>query len=57
MAQATKRLGEIKPARCRDSAQERFDVTAVAATHERAHREVIAGDPKPTVMPAPEQET
>ena len=41
MADAIKRLPEIDPARCRESAEERFDVTAVAAAHEQAYREVI----------------
>lgn len=41
MAEAIKRLDEIDPARCRESAEERFDVSAVAAAHERAYREVM----------------
>jgi glycosyltransferase involved in cell wall biosynthesis len=41
MADAIKRLDEIDPARCRESAAERFDVTAVAAAHEGAYREVM----------------
>ncbi len=41
MAEAIKRLEEIDPARCRESAAERFDVAAVAAAHERAYRKVI----------------
>ena len=41
MAQAIKRLGEIDPSHCRESAEERFDVAAVTEAHERAYREVI----------------
>jgi glycosyltransferase involved in cell wall biosynthesis len=41
MAEAIKRLDEIDPARCRERAEERFDVSAVAAAHERAYREVM----------------
>jgi glycosyltransferase involved in cell wall biosynthesis len=42
MAEAITRLDEIDPARCRDSAAERFDVGAVGEAHERAYREVVA---------------
>jgi glycosyltransferase involved in cell wall biosynthesis len=37
MAAAVDRLGELEPARCRESARERFDVAAVAAEYERAY--------------------
>jgi glycosyltransferase involved in cell wall biosynthesis len=37
MAEAVGRLGEIDPARCRSSAEERFDVAPVAEAHERAY--------------------
>jgi glycosyltransferase involved in cell wall biosynthesis len=37
MAAAVGRLGEIDPARCRESVRERFDVDAVAAAYERAY--------------------
>jgi glycosyltransferase involved in cell wall biosynthesis len=37
MAAAIGRLGEIDPERCRESARERFDVTAVADAYERAY--------------------
>jgi glycosyltransferase involved in cell wall biosynthesis len=40
MAEAIGRLGEIDPARCRESARERFDVTAVAEAYEDAYRAV-----------------
>ena len=40
MAAAVGRLGEIDPARCRDSARERFDVAAVAEAYERAYAAV-----------------
>jgi glycosyltransferase involved in cell wall biosynthesis len=40
MAAAVGRLGEIDPARCRDSARERFDVAAVAEAYERAYTAV-----------------
>ncbi|HEY7454108.1 MAG TPA: glycosyltransferase family 4 protein [Thermoleophilaceae bacterium] len=42
MAAAVGRLGEIDPARCRDSARERFDVAAVAEAYERAYEAVSA---------------
>ena len=41
MAAAVRRLDEIDPARCRDSARERFDVAAVAESYERAY-ELVA---------------
>ena len=41
MAAAVGRLDEIDPARCRDSARERFDVAAVAESYERAY-ELVA---------------
>jgi glycosyltransferase involved in cell wall biosynthesis len=37
MAEAVARLDEIDPARCRSSAQERFDVAPVAEAYERAY--------------------
>lgn len=37
MADAIKRLNLIAPHRCRESASQRFDVTAVAGAHETAH--------------------
>jgi len=37
MAEAVVRLGEIDPARCRSSAEERFDVAPVAEAYERAY--------------------
>ena len=40
MAVAVGRLGEIDPERCRESARERFDVTAVAAAYEQAYERV-----------------
>ncbi|MCA1703112.1 MAG: glycosyltransferase family 4 protein [Actinobacteria bacterium] len=41
MADAIKRLDEIDPAHCRQSAEERFDVAAVAAAHENAYRDAM----------------
>jgi glycosyltransferase involved in cell wall biosynthesis len=41
MADAVGRLDEIDPARCRSSAEERFDVAPVAAAYERAY-ELVA---------------
>jgi glycosyltransferase involved in cell wall biosynthesis len=41
MAEAIRRLDEIDPARCRSSAEERFDVAPVAQAHERAY-ELVA---------------
>jgi glycosyltransferase involved in cell wall biosynthesis len=41
MAEAVARLDEIDPARCRSSAEERFDVAPVAEAYERAY-EVVA---------------
>jgi glycosyltransferase involved in cell wall biosynthesis len=43
MASAVARLGEIDPARCRESTRERFDVAAVAEAHERAYGLVASG--------------
>jgi glycosyltransferase involved in cell wall biosynthesis len=43
MAAAVARLGEIDPARCRESTRERFDVAAVAEAHERAYGAVASG--------------
>jgi glycosyltransferase involved in cell wall biosynthesis len=43
MAAAVKRLGEIDPERCRESARERFDVSAVAEAHEQAYESVGSG--------------
>ena len=40
MAEAVGRLDEIDPARCRSSAEERFDVAPVAAAYERAYATV-----------------
>ena len=40
MAAAIGRLGELDRARCRDSARERFDVSAVAESYEHAYTEV-----------------
>ena len=45
MAAAVARLGELDPARCRESTCERFDVTAVAAAYERAYELVASGSP------------
>lgn len=41
MGEAASRVDSIDPRRCCDSANERFDVGAVASTHERAYREVM----------------
>ena len=41
MAEAVGRLGDIDPARCRSSAEERFDVTPVAEAYERAYERVV----------------
>ncbi|HEX5897468.1 MAG TPA: glycosyltransferase, partial [Thermoleophilaceae bacterium] len=43
MAEAVERLDEIDPARCRASAEERFDVAPVAAAYERAYEQVAQG--------------
>ncbi len=40
MAGAVARLGDIDPERCRDSARERFDVSAVAEAYESAYETV-----------------
>jgi glycosyltransferase involved in cell wall biosynthesis len=41
MGEAAANLGSIDAHRCRESAAERFDVSAVALAHERAYRKVI----------------
>ena len=43
MAAAVHRLGEIDPERCRESARERFDVTAVAQAYEQVYERVASG--------------
>jgi glycosyltransferase involved in cell wall biosynthesis len=43
MAAAVDRLGEIDPERCRESARDRFDVTAVAEAYEQAYERVASG--------------
>ncbi len=43
MAEAIGRLGEIDRGRCRESARERFDVSTVAESYERAYERVISG--------------
>jgi glycosyltransferase involved in cell wall biosynthesis len=43
MAEAVGRLDEIDPARCRASAEERFDVAPVAEAYERAYEQVAQG--------------
>jgi glycosyltransferase involved in cell wall biosynthesis len=43
MAAAVGRLGEIDSERCRESARERFDVTAVAEAYEQAYEGVATG--------------
>jgi glycosyltransferase involved in cell wall biosynthesis len=45
MAGAVARLGEIEPERCRDSARERFDVSAVAEAYESTYETVARGSP------------
>jgi hypothetical protein len=40
MADAIRRLDEIDPARCRSSAEERFDAAPVAEAYERAYESV-----------------
>jgi glycosyltransferase involved in cell wall biosynthesis len=45
MARAIARIGEIDPERCRDSARERFDVSAVAEAYESAYETVVRGSP------------
>jgi glycosyltransferase involved in cell wall biosynthesis len=42
MADAVGRLGEIDPARCRGSAEERFDVAPVAEAYGRAYEDVAS---------------
>jgi glycosyltransferase involved in cell wall biosynthesis len=41
MAEAVGRLDEIDPARCRESAEERFDVAPVAQAYERAYESAV----------------
>jgi glycosyltransferase involved in cell wall biosynthesis len=41
MAAAVERLGEIDPERCRESARERFDVSAVAEAYEQAYELLV----------------
>jgi glycosyltransferase involved in cell wall biosynthesis len=43
MAEAIGRLGEIDRGRCRESARERFDVSTVAESYERAYERVASG--------------
>jgi glycosyltransferase involved in cell wall biosynthesis len=43
MAAAVSRLGEIDPERCRESARERFDVTAIGEAYEQAYERVAGG--------------
>jgi glycosyltransferase involved in cell wall biosynthesis len=45
MADAIGRLDEIDPERCRESARERFDVTAVAEAYEKAY-EAVSSSPR-----------
>jgi glycosyltransferase involved in cell wall biosynthesis len=45
MAEAIGRLDEIDPARCRSSAEERFDVAPVSEAYERAY-ELVADQPR-----------
>jgi glycosyltransferase involved in cell wall biosynthesis len=45
MAAAVERLDEIDPERCRASARERFDVSAVAEAYERAY-EAVSSSPR-----------
>jgi glycosyltransferase involved in cell wall biosynthesis len=47
MADAVGRLDEIDPARCRSSAQERFDVAPVAEAYERAYELAARGTRSP----------
>ena len=46
MAEAIGRLDQIDPERCRESARERYDVTAVAEAYERAY-EAVSSSPSP----------
>jgi glycosyltransferase involved in cell wall biosynthesis len=43
MAAAVERLGQIDPEHCRESARERFDVSAVAEAYEQAYERVASG--------------
>ena len=45
MAAAVARLGELDPARVRESTRDRFDVETVAAAYERAYEGVASGSP------------
>jgi glycosyltransferase involved in cell wall biosynthesis len=45
MAEALQRLDEIDPARCRSSAEERFDAAPVAEAYEQAY-ELVASRPR-----------
>ena len=45
MSEAIGRLGEIDRERCRESAHERFDVSAVGESYEQAYQRVAAGSP------------
>jgi glycosyltransferase involved in cell wall biosynthesis len=47
MAEAVGRLEEIDPARCRSSAEERFDVAPVTAAYERAYEAVATRQRSP----------
>ena len=47
MADAIRRLDEIDPARCRSSAEERFDAAPVAEAYERTYRSVASGARSP----------
>ncbi len=38
-------VADIDPERCRDSASERFDVSAVAEAYESAYETVVRGSP------------
>jgi hypothetical protein len=42
MTEAAGRLGEIDPARCRSSAEERFEVAPVANAYDRAYEDVVS---------------
>ncbi len=52
MGDAVRKLDSIDPRRCRESANERFDVSAVASAHETAYRKVMdraaSGSPAPS---------
>ena len=55
MAEAVGRLDEIDPARCRSSAEERFDVAPVAEAYERAYAAGGAARAHPFVDAAPKE--